>query len=246
MLLLESHNEIRKFLDYHMMENYTINPDGTVDVDDEVSFRGGNMGSLPVRFGIVNGNFYCNSMGLETLEGCPKYVSGDFVFDNNKLTDLKGGPEKVDGVFNCEDNELTSLEGSAKYIGKRFYCSYNKLTDLVGSPEHVEGYFVCENNKLTSLKGSPKFIGGDFYCELNKIINLDGFDTKLVGKFRCKYNPISSVIGESEDMDFIKAFKVYKIITDGNKINFKRLKYLKTIFDFINDWDEMEKHYTIF
>ena len=60
--------------------NYTINPDGSIDVNGGVNLysRLGNMEKLPVRFGKVSGYFTCYRNKLTTLEGCPNYVGGNF------------------------------------------------------------------------------------------------------------------------------------------------------------------------
>jgi hypothetical protein len=41
------------------LKNYTINPDGTIDVDGDVNLQNklGNMKKLPVKFGKVSGFF---------------------------------------------------------------------------------------------------------------------------------------------------------------------------------------------
>jgi hypothetical protein len=65
------------------LKNYTINTDNTVDVDGDVNLyhKLGNMKKLPVKFGKVSGGFYCSISKLTTLEGCPKYVGGNFWCD---------------------------------------------------------------------------------------------------------------------------------------------------------------------
>ena len=101
---------------------------------------------LPVKFGIVTGDFNCSY---------------------NNLTSLKGSPTHVDGGFYCNNNKLTSLEGCPSYVGGNFYCNNNNLTSLEGSPNSVGGYFSCHENNLTSLKGAPTQIGGYFFCDRN-------------------------------------------------------------------------------
>jgi hypothetical protein len=102
------------------LENYTINPDYTIDVNGNVDLynRLGNMKKLPVKFGKVSGYFYCSMNKLTTLEGCPKHVGG---------------------VFNCFGNRLTTLDGCPKYIGS-FSCG--KLTHhILGNVRYNIGYF---------------------------------------------------------------------------------------------------------
>ena len=73
---------------------YTINSDGSIDVDNNVILRG-YFDKLPIKFNIINGDFDCASTLLENLEGSPKEVKGDFECNLNMLKTLKGGPKKV-------------------------------------------------------------------------------------------------------------------------------------------------------
>jgi hypothetical protein len=130
------------------IENYTINPDGTVDVDGDVNLRNRRLKELPIKFGKVAGDFYCH---------------------DNQLTTLEGSPKKVGGNFWCHYNQLITLEGSLKEVSGGFYCSNNKLTTLEGAPKEVGGGFYCDSNKLKTLEGAPKEVGGSFYINDNPL-----------------------------------------------------------------------------
>ena len=134
----------------------------------------------------VVGSFDCRSELLKTLSGV-KFgkVSGDFYYEGNQLTTLKGAPQEVGGDFDCQRNILTSLEGAPQEVGGYFYCSGNKLTSLEGAPEKIGGDFVCYSNSLTSLEGAPQEVGGDFYCSGNKLTSLEGAPEKIGGDFSC-------------------------------------------------------------
>ncbi len=96
----------RAWLDKMGIKNYTINKDGTVDVEGDVDIFYKNLtGEIPIQFNKVGGSFYCY---------------------NNKLISLKGAPEKVGGDFSCTYNNLTSLKGAPKEVGRDFDCSNNK------------------------------------------------------------------------------------------------------------------------
>ena len=126
--------------------DYTINDDGTIDVNGNVDLSQMKLTELPLRFNKVTGNFNC--------------------FDN-KLTTLKGCPRWVGGYFNCSRNELTSLEFSPDYVGGEFYCEDNQLTSLEFSPDYVGGDFYCTGNKLTNNYCDTE-IGGNFYTSLEQ------------------------------------------------------------------------------
>ena len=106
------------------IENYTINGDGSIDVNGDVWLYDKELTELPLTFNKVSGNFDC---------------------DYNRLTSLKGCPRWVGGYFDCNNNKLTSLEFSPDYVGGDFYCKYNDLTDNYCDTE-IDGRFY------TSLK----------------------------------------------------------------------------------------------
>ena len=141
---------IENWLKEYNIENYNINYDLTIDVEENIKFLNKNITKFPdyIQFGEVKGNFDCSNNNLISLKGCPKYV---------------------DGFFNCSYNKLTSLEGAPKEVGGTFYCFNNKLTSLEGAPERIGGDFDCSSNQLTSLEGAPKEVGGDFECRRNDV-----------------------------------------------------------------------------
>ncbi len=153
--LFEQFNNEQKIKDIctkYKIEKYTINPDGSIDVNGNVDLYSLGLTEIPLKFNRVSGSFNCSF---------------------NQLTSLIGSPNYVDMGFYCSGNQLTSLEGSPEHVGNNFYCSYNKLISLEGSPEHVGGSLDCSYNQLTSLKGSPIVIKGDFYCRNNPICIVD-------------------------------------------------------------------------
>jgi len=149
--LFESFEDIDSICKKYGIENYTINPDGSVDVDGDVSLLCMELTKLPLKFGRVSGDFDCYDNQLTTLEGAPKEVGED---------------------FDCRYNQLTTLEGAPREVGGDFYCDHNKLTTLEGAPREVGGAFDCKNNQLTTLKGAPERVGGSFLCRYNPVYNI--------------------------------------------------------------------------
>jgi len=125
--LFESFEDIDSICKKYGIENYTINSDGTVDVDGDVYLSSEALTKLPLKFGKVTGDFNCNNNKLITLEGGPRSVGEYFDCSYNQLTTLEGGPIKVGGYFNCYSNQLTSLKGCPKVVGVDFNCSYNPI-----------------------------------------------------------------------------------------------------------------------
>ena len=140
--------EIRSICREYGIFNYSINSDGTVDVDGDVDISGGWIEKIPLKFGSVTGDFLCQS---------------------NELTTLEGGPKEVGGNFNCSVNELTTLKGAPIRVGGNFDCYKNNLTSLEGAPENIDYYFNCKFNDLISLEGLPIVDENKLYFEENPI-----------------------------------------------------------------------------
>lgn len=131
----------------------------------------------------VRGRVLCRF--IESLEGCPKKVMGDFNCSNSKITTLQGGPRYVGGKFDCSyTNNITTLEGAPDSVGGDFrahniflkflngaprkvggnYEVSGTFTTLEGGPEEVGGNFKTINcHKLTSIQGAPRIVSGNFY-----------------------------------------------------------------------------------
>ncbi len=136
----ESKSNIESICEKYYISNYTINSDGSIDVDDNVYLNFYKLKVLPLKFRNVTGNFHCDNMKLISLEGCP---------------------ESVGGHFFCDNNELTSLQGCPQIIGDSFDCSFNDIKDFKGISEFFEGDFKCEGNQIDEiyfLFGSSKCI----------------------------------------------------------------------------------------
>ena len=129
---------------------YTINDDGSIDVDGEVDLRRKKLTKIPFNFGKVSGNFFCGNNQLTSLEGAPNTVGGYFECSNNQLTSLDGAPNTVGGSFYCYGNKLTSLEGAPNTVGGNFYCynnpnlSYSELFKIVDTVKY-DIYYISVN-----------------------------------------------------------------------------------------------------
>jgi hypothetical protein len=105
----------------YYITNYSINPDGSIDVDGSVYLYNKGLTELPLNFNRVTGDFDCRL---------------------NRLTSLKGSPRWVGGDFNCNGNSLTNLEFSPEYVGGGFHCNRNDLTDNYCDIEIGGGFFT--------------------------------------------------------------------------------------------------------
>lgn len=116
--MLKTKEEIKDWLDYYYIRNYTINKDLTVDINGNVDLsikeviEDGVDGcialekleKIPVQFNKINGWFDCSDNNLISLKGCPKIVDGNFYCHHNKLKTLEFSPKIVLGDFNFNDN----------------------------------------------------------------------------------------------------------------------------------------------
>jgi len=122
-------SEIHKICKQYNIENYTINPDGSIDVDRFINFYDKKLVNIPLKFNKVNGWFDCSFNKLTSLEGTPKEVN-DFYCRYNKLTSFKGAPKIIRGIFNCTDNNIKTFEYFPSYVGGHFYCVSNPIENV--------------------------------------------------------------------------------------------------------------------
>jgi hypothetical protein len=123
--------EVAKICKKYNIRNWTLNTDGTVDVDANV-YLCNELSKLPLKFGRVTGNFYCHNNNLTSLEGCPTEIGGDFWCYNNQLTSLEGCPREIGGSFWCYNNQLTSLKGASEYVeGQVSFIPNNNLPKYI-------------------------------------------------------------------------------------------------------------------
>lgn len=232
--------KIYKFVSIWGSLDYTLTPEGKMNIHSNVSLFHNNLSSYPVKFGIIEGcfdisdnnftslsggpdevteGFFCNNNQLTTLDNCPKcaFISCGY----NQLTSLKGIPKEVTSVF-CDNNKIETLEDCPSTITGSFICNNNQLTSLKGLPSKINGELVCDNNLLTSLESCPEEIGADFRCSNNRLTSLKGMPKKIGGDFVCKNNQIKTIKDELIETKIERNFdvkgnpieKVYNVFND--------------------------------
>ena len=185
-------DKIINFMKAIGIRKYKIHDDRTVDVWEDVSLKL-NILTIPVKFEYVTGDFDVSFCGLINLNGCPNTVEGNFICTNNRLTDLKGGPDVVTGSYDVSHSNLASLDGSPSKINVNFNCGYNKLANLKGGPRVVNGSYSCTNNLLISLDGSPDILIGNFNCSGNYLQTLKDGPDLINGIYDCSFNDLESL-----------------------------------------------------
>ncbi len=222
--IFKSKRNIKNICEKYGIKNYTINRDGSIDVDGGVDLRNMQLTKLPLKFNIVTGYFDCQMNKLTSLEGCPKEVGDAFCCHYNELTSLKGCPEIINIGLECGNNFLKNLENSPKIINGYFICNNNKLTSLKGATKSIKSGFLCYNNQLTSLEGCPETNYID--CRDNNIITLE-YLPHLV-KFECYFNPIYEIWKLFDDCEKIEFFNYCDPIREPNIIILDRLNEFLT------------------
>ena len=165
----EFQNDIDTICNRYNIRRYTINEDGSVDVNGDIDLVGSGLKKLPLKFNYVSGDFNCSYNKLTTLEGCPKEVGDSFYCVSNQLTSLIGSPESIGDVFDCGSNALITLEGCPTKIGGVFYCNENPvyaIWELINDKEYLEMFidydmiegrdlYLDRLNDIRSMMGKP-------------------------------------------------------------------------------------------
>jgi hypothetical protein len=201
--LFESFNDIDSICRKFGIENYTINEDGSIDVDGNVSLSSQGLTELPLRFRNVTFNFWCSNNNLTSLVGSPQSVGGDFLCFNNKLTSLAGCPQNVGGDFFCYNNQLKTLEGCPKSVGESFHCQNNQLMTLEGmgslsdiffhnnpcSPIYKEWINTDRRDELMDMMKDYDFLRGNTinWYLLEAFFNDAGLKVPTIVEFRFYY-----------------------------------------------------------
>ena len=119
--------KIDKICEKYGIKNYTINSDGSIDVDDNVNLYNYRLTKLPLKFNKVNGWFDCSDNNLISLEGSPVEVNNGFYCRNNNLTSFEYTPRIIRGGFSCSDNNIKSFEYFPSYVKGWFDCYDNPI-----------------------------------------------------------------------------------------------------------------------
>lgn len=225
---LKSKQEIDSICKKYGIKNYSINIDGSIDVDGDINLSYKELTKIPLKFGKVSGDFHCDGNLLESLEGCPTSVGGGFFCYENQLESLEGCPKSVGGDFFCSNNQLESLEGCPKSVGLDFYCHGNQLKNLEGCPKSVSRGFYCQNNQLTDFTGFIEFFEGRVNFIGNPVQEiLDLFPEERQNKVIYWINEFEVIGGNKVSLGRLEeVFYRLKIDRDIEDIKFKN--YLMT------------------
>ena len=160
----ESKTDIHSICNQYNITNYTINPDGSIDVEGNVYLdyqiiNNASLTKLPLRFRNVSGHFDCSNNELTSLEGGPQSVGGHFDYRNNKLVNLNGFPEFFENEVYLSNNpvqEIYDLFGTFKCINwlNEFDVIQGNsvIMDRLEEVYHQLGMEMPENIKLKNYE----------------------------------------------------------------------------------------------
>lgn len=196
--------------DYYSEEDegtsWSINPEterldviGKFKISSYNKEKWGKLIEMGIKIGKVKGYFDASDCGIDSSEGFPTEVTGDFNISGNKLTNLVGCPVKVGGKYKCDRNKLTSLEGAPE-LSDNFDCSDNSgLRNLKGGPKEVTSIYYANRCNLDSLEGFPSIISPSIsiYVDSNNLYTLEGIPLSPAispYRIRCNKNPLKSSV----------------------------------------------------
>ena len=210
-------HDIKHICFQYKIENYSINSDGSIDVDGNVELSSRNLCILPLKFGRVMGNFNIQNNLLSTLYGAPKAVGGNFNCYHNRLIKLIGSPEWIGGDFFCYQNQLISLEASPKVVLGSYYISGNdKLSNLVGCTLKIGGNFSFDDTLVSTFSGDDDIeFEGTFF--LNKTYHSQLYDIKL---------PVEIINNRQHMTIFLKYQRYFFIWNEDQTLNIENFNDL--------------------
>jgi hypothetical protein len=128
----------------------TINIDGSVDVDGDVSIPT-EYTKIPVQFRNVSGNFVCTSCKIHSLLGSPLHVGGSFACSYTHITSFKHAPCVVGLDFSCSNTRISSLQYAPTIVGGYVWCDgTSSLISLRGIDDTHRNWVIGEELMVPS------------------------------------------------------------------------------------------------
>ena len=101
---------IHKLCDLYNIQDYTINNDMSIDVDNDVIISELELVYIPLKFNKVSGDFNCSNNNLITLKNTPTIIGEDFDCYDNKIRTFKYFPKEIySGFVGMRFNPINEL-----------------------------------------------------------------------------------------------------------------------------------------
>jgi hypothetical protein len=140
---------------YNLDEDKVTIHETCADFDMDVIID--DINDLTFKFGNVSGYFDASYINLKDLKFMPKYVGGDFSIAGNWLESFDGCPEEVGGNFIAigSGHNLESLKGLPKHIGGYLYITVTGEPDKFTEDDIPEDTVIDGNIRL-SIRGKDE------------------------------------------------------------------------------------------
>ena len=204
----QTEDEISKICKKYNIEDYIISSDGLVDVAGDVDLSHRDLSKLPLKFGKIDGAFYCDRNKLTSLEGAPQTVTGSFICRTNMLTSLEGAPQTVTGSFICDFNRLISLKGAPLECGA-FHLNSTTIEDYKYPKSLLE--ILAKTNALYARKETKQLI--------LTIMSADYFNKQLIENPEKTIMSLKSVWNDPEFKEIRKDIIIPAKYKDIFKLN---------------------------
>ena len=141
-------NEIHEICYKYNIDDYSINSDMSIDVNQTVDLYNKSLKELPINFNKINGTFICDNNNLTSLKGSPKEVSHDFFCRDNNLITLKDAPILIGGNLHCDRNRLIELNKNIEVYS--IFFDENDVKDLISFP-NIKGITMSDFNPIYQI-----------------------------------------------------------------------------------------------
>lgn len=177
---------IKYFLNTKYIRNYTIEADGTVNVNGDVHITGcgAGMPHLPVTFGEIKGNFSTEDVAFSSFKGFPNKVTGHVTIKRAIIVDdYVGFPSFIGGLALIKNIKAKSLNGFPKYIAGRAEITISGNKHSLGEVGEFGSslYLNVEDAPLSSLDGLQETIHGSLEIKAKGVASLKDFPTDIKG-----------------------------------------------------------------
>jgi len=138
--------------------NWTLNSDGKVDVNNWVIMSNMGLTEIPVKFGRISIQFNCAYNNLTTLKNCPDYVGKRFNCSNNNLTTLDDLPEFIGEIITIYNNPLKDYFKNIKESNFIYWGEFQWVEVLKEYPFliNITKNYVSKKNFIRLIEEYPK------------------------------------------------------------------------------------------
>lgn len=172
-----------KNVDIYYDDNHNIIIKGNVVIFPDEDF---NYTEFPVKIHKVIGNIHwyggvssINQKGtLNSLHNFPDIVEGDvIIFKNPDLQSLEGCPKHITGTLQCDFCNIRSVEGIAEYIGNNCILNNNPIEDISYlSKIKVDGIISIINTPAAYDEAQVMTLQDTSVVRVNETTDIDYFN----------------------------------------------------------------------